>query len=79
MYSPMTGEDKIAMALDIFRRFETCPGEGLPSNVLMVHVIRAGKKERDLRAGLELGTRRRWFEVRSDGFVTLTNLGFDQI
>ncbi len=74
-----TDDAKISLALDVFRSFRTGPGEGLPSNVLMVNAQRAGKTVGDLKAGLEIGARRRWFNIRDDGFVTLTDAGFDQI
>ena len=73
------GEAKVNLALDVFRSFQTGPGEGLPSNVLVVNTQRAGKKVWDLKAGLEIGVQRRWFSIGEDGFVTLTGVGFDQI
>ncbi len=74
-----TGEAKVALALDVFRSFSTGPGEGLPSNVLIVNALRAGRTASDMKAGLEIGARLKWFSLRDDGFVTLTESGFDQI
>ncbi len=79
MSFPITGDAKVGLALDVFRHFETQPGAGLPSNVLVVAAVRAGKTPLDLRAGIDIGARRRWFTVGPDGFVTLTDLGHDQL
>jgi hypothetical protein len=73
------GDARVNLALNVFRSFQTGPGEGLPSNVLVVNAQRAGKKIGDLKAGLEIGVQRRWFSIGEDGFVTLTDAGFDQI
>jgi hypothetical protein len=75
----MTNEEKLEFVLRIFRQMDTPPGDGLPPNVIAGAAARAGRRLLDLKGGLELGARRRWFEVRPDGFVTLTAQGHDQV
>lgn len=79
MYSNLAMDDKVGLALAVFRRYDTAPGGGLPSNVFVVAAARAGAKGHDMKLGLEMGVRRKWFAIGNDGIVTLTSLGFDQL
>ncbi len=79
MNLPMTGEEKLQLALGVFRQMDTPPGGGLPPTVFAVAAARAGHRAMDVKGGLEIGARRRWFEIQPDGFVTLTHQGYDQV
>ena len=60
------------------KHFGTRPGEGiLPQNILAVASDRKWSMD-DLRAGISWGLENGWFEEGKNGFILLTQTGYEQ-
>jgi hypothetical protein len=74
-----TDDEKLRMALDVFKHFGTRPGEGLMPNNLVATVAKNGWRMDDLKKGIELGYAKGFFENGPNSSIRLTDVGFAAI
>jgi len=72
-------DETTRMVLDIFKHFDTRPGEVLmPQNIAAVSMERRYRQE-DLDGGLQIAADRGWVEYGPNGTIRLTKEGFAKV
>lgn len=74
-----TDDEKLRMALDIFKHFGAHPGEALLRHNVAVLVAKNGWRMEDITKGIELGHATGFFEDGSHRSIILTEAGFAAI
>jgi hypothetical protein len=74
-----TNDEKLRMALDIFKHFRTHPGEALLRHNVVALVAKNGWRMDVVTKGIELGHAKGFFEDGSHKSIILTEAGFAAI
>lgn len=74
-----TTEEKVRMVLDIFKHFGTRANEVLLPGNFVAAGVQKGFRNEDIADGLAEAKSRGLVEDTANGFIRLTDAGFDQV